>query len=127
MTNFEKVQEFYNTFNQISEPTRVVTPSPEKISLRLKLIREELEEINQELNKDKIDHQKLAKEIADLLYVAYGFGSAFGYPMDEVFAEVHASNMSKLGPDGKPIYREDGKIIKGPNYRVADLSSIVKE
>jgi len=78
------------------------------------------------------DHQhqtvnvvNLAKELADLLYVVYGTAAAYGIPIDDVYREVHRSNMSKLGPDGKPIYREDGKVLKGPNYTPADIQKVL--
>ena len=127
MSNFEKVRDFYLSFNGIPEPQKITTPEFDKIALRFKLVIEEFNEVKQEIESYPINHQRLAKEIADLLYVVYGLGSAFGYPMDEIFKDVHNSNMSKLGPDGKPIYREDGKIIKSSNYKPADLSYLIEK
>jgi predicted HAD superfamily Cof-like phosphohydrolase len=70
---------------------------------------------------EAIDPKKLTKELADLLYIVYGTAVTFGLPLEEVFTEVHRSNMSKLGADGKPLYRADGKVLKGPNYQEPDL------
>lgn len=93
-------------------------------NLRHKLIYEESLEVEDELypfNSDRVDRKKLTKELADLMYVTIGTAVTFGLPLREVFAEVHKSNMSKLGLDGKPIYREDGKVLKGPDYKEPDL------
>ena len=101
--------------------------------LRRKLIAEETAEVNQALDViecslvrggiARLDEQaNVLKEICDLVYVLVGFCRAYGWDFDAAFAEVHRSNMSKLGPDGKPIYREDGKVLKGPNYSPADVS-----
>lgn len=91
--------------------------------LRIDLISEELEELDLALtNKDIVE---VADALTDLLYVVYGAGHAFGIDLDECFTEVHESNMSKLGEDGKPIYREDGKVLKGPNYFPPNLEEIV--
>lgn len=98
--------------------------------LRGELIEEEFEEVYKELpNYDihksaEIDKAALTKELADLLYVTYGMAVTFGLPIDEVFERVHRSNMSKLGDDGKPIYREDGKVLKGPNYEKPNLDDL---
>jgi predicted HAD superfamily Cof-like phosphohydrolase len=84
-------------------------------------------EEHKELNKAIVskDIPAIAKELCDLLYVVYGMGITFGIPVDECFAEVHRSNMSKLGPDGKPIYRADGKVLKGPDYFEPDLRKVL--
>ncbi len=98
--------------------------TPETISLRFRLIEEEFMEVDNELfphHAGPPDEKKLTKELADLLYVVYGTAVTFGLPLEEVFEEVHRSNMSKLGDDGKPIKREDGKILKGPNYKEPNL------
>lgn len=121
-TNFEKVEEFHRTYGQ----EVLVTPQfPDKKiqELRAFLIAEELEELVDAINKKDI--VEVADALTDLLYVVYGAGHAFGIDLDETFAEVHRSNMSKLGEDGKPIRREDGKVLKGPNYTPPDLKSIL--
>lgn len=87
---------------------------------RVNLISEEFDEIL-----SATTPENMLKELADLLYVTYGYAAAFGWDLNEAFRRVHASNMSKLGPDGKPIYRPDGKVMKGPNYRKPDLSDLV--
>lgn len=92
----------------------------EKDMLRFNLLREEYEEVL-----DANTPAKLLKELADTAYVVYGFAATFGWDLDEAFRRVHASNMSKLGPDGKPIYREDGKVLKGENYQEPDLTDLV--
>ena len=97
--------------------------------LRINLISEELKEVCGEtvwrnMLQKKVDKAALTKELADLLYVTYGFAVTFGLPIDEVFERVHRSNMSKLGDDGKPVYREDRKVLKGPNYQPPDLTDL---
>lgn len=94
-----------------------------RICLHYDLMAEELAEIDMAMadTLDTKDLPPLAKELADLLYVVYDAAAAFGLDIDKVFAEVHSSNMSKLGSDGKPIYREDGKVLKGPNYTPPNL------
>lgn len=122
MTNFEKVKEFHTAF-EVEMPKEPTWPKTKLKKLRMRLIREETREVRDAIkNKDIVN---LAKELADLLYVVYGFGESIGIDLDKVFAEVHASNMTKLGEDGKPIRREDGKVLKGPNYRPADIESII--
>lgn len=122
MTNFEMVREFHEVFGTV-DPTNPVVPSQDIIDLRLKLINEEHKEVAEAIASGNL--MDIAKELSDLLYVVYGTGLAFGIPLDRAFQEVHRSNMSKLGSDGKPIYREDGKVLKGPNYTEADLSFIM--
>lgn len=92
----------------------------DKDMLRFNLLKEEYEEVL-----DANTPEKLLKELADTAYVVYGFAATFGWDLDEAFRRVHASNMSKLGPDGKPIYREDGKVLKGENYQEPDLTDLV--
>ena len=97
--------------------------------LRVGLLNEEIAEVCGEtvwrnMLQKKVDKAALTKELADLLYVTYGFAVTFGLPIDEVFERVHRSNMSKLGDDGKPVYREDGKVLKGPNYQPPDLTDL---
>lgn len=122
MSNFDKVGEFMESFGQeIKESPNF--PTPEIALLRYNLIAEELDEFSQAIVKN--DLTGVADALSDLLYVVYGAGHAFGINLDLTFNIVHASNMSKLGEDGKPIYREDGKIMKGPNYTPPDLSIII--
>jgi len=123
MTNFEKVKIFMETFGQ--EVKSKSSLSSDKInSLRLSLIQEELDELNKAIQ-DK-DIVEVADALTDILYVTYGAGHAFGIDLDQCFNEVQNSNMSKLGDDGKPIYNENGKVMKGPNYFQPDLSKYIK-
>jgi len=123
MTNFQKVKTFMETFGQ--EVKSKPSFSSEKINnLRYNLISEELEELKDAI--DKNDLLEVADALTDLLYVTYGAGHAFGINLDECFNEVQNSNMSKLGNDGKPIYNDAGKVMKGPNYFKPDLSKFVK-
>ena len=98
-------------------------PNDSIISLRYELIREELEELKVAI--DKKDIKEVADALTDILYVTYGAGHAFGINLDKCFEEVQNSNMSKLGLDGKPIYNEKGKVMKGPNYFKPDLGKFV--
>ena len=121
-TNFELVGDFMEAFGQEVqlEPT---WPDFNTRELRLELIQEELDELSDAVaDRDMI---QIADALTDLLYVVYGAGHAFGLDLDECFQEVHASNMSKLGPNGKPIHREDGKVMKGPGYFEPDLEGIL--
>ena len=123
MTNFQKVKTFMEIFGQEvkSEPSF----SSEKINdLRYNLIKEELAEFKEAI--DKKDLLEVADALTDLLYVTYGAGHAFGINLDDCFNEVQNSNMSKLGIDGKPIYNDAGKVMKGPNYFKPNLSKFVK-
>ena len=121
-TNFELAGDFMNAFGQevLTEPT---CPSPELAKLRLELIREEVEELN--VGIEGMDIVEIADALTDILYVVYGAGHAFGIDLDTCYTEVHRSNMSKLGEDGKPIYREDGKVMKGPDYFHPNLKDIL--
>ena len=122
MTNFEKVKTFMETFGQ--EVKSKPSFSSEKINdLRYNLIKEELEELK--LAIDGKNLLEVADALTDILYVTYGAGHAFGINLDNCFSEVQNSNMSKLGTDGKPIYNEAGKVMKGPNYYKPDLSKFV--
>ena len=113
MTNFQKVKTFMQTFGQ--EVKTEPSFSTEKINdLRYNLIKEELDELKQAIdNKDLLE---VADALTDILYVTYGAGHAFGVDLDKCFEEVQNSNMSKLGPNGEPIYNDKGKVMKGPNY-----------
>ena len=123
MTNFEKVKIFMETFGQ--EVKSKSSLSSEKINiLRISLIQEELDELKKAIQ-DK-DIVEVADALTDILYVTYGAGHAFGIDLDKCFNEVQNSNMSKLGDDGKPIYNENGKVMKGPNYFKPDLSKYIK-
>lgn len=121
MSNFDKVGEFMESFGQEIKDSPQF-PSPQIAELRYELIAEELDEFAQAIAKN--DLNGVADALSDLLYVVYGAGHAFGINLDLTFNIVHDSNMSKLGEDGKPIYREDGKVMKGPNYTPPDFSVI---
>ena len=122
MTNFEKVGIFMKTFGQ--EVKTKAELSNNKINeLRISLINEELEELKKAIEDNDI--LEVADALTDILYVAYGAGHAFGIDLDKCFNEVQDSNMSKLGFDGKPIYNESGKVMKGPNYFKPDLSKFL--
>ena len=122
MSNFQSVKKFMETFRQeIKE--KAGFPNDEITSLRYELLKEELDEL-----KDAIDSQdikEVADALTDILYVTYGAGHAFGINLDKCFEEVQNSNMSKLGSDGKPIYNDKGKVMKGPNYFKPDLNKFV--
>ena len=122
VSNFELVGDFMEAFGQRVElePT---WPDFNTRELRLELIQEELDELAQAV--EDRDMVQIADALTDLLYVIYGAGHAFGIDLDECFQEVHSSNMSKLGPNGKPIHREDGKVMKGPGYFEPDLEGIL--
>ena len=122
MSNFESVKKFMKTFGQeVKENAEF--PSDKITTLRLDLIKEELEELNVAI--DKKDIKEVADALTDILYVTYGAGHAFGIDLDKCFEEVQKSNMSKLGEDGKPIYNENGKVMKGPKYFKPDLKKFV--
>ena len=122
MTNFEKVGLFMKTFGQ--EVKIKAELSNKKINeLRISLINEELEELKKAIKDNDI--LEVADALTDILYVAYGAGHAFGINLDKCFNEVQQSNMSKLGSNGKPIYNESGKVMKGPNYFKPDLSKFL--
>ena len=122
MTNFNKVKTFMKTFGQ--EVKTKPSFSTDKInSLRYDLIKEELEELKEAMeNKDLLE---VADALTDILYVTYGAGHAFGMDLDKCFEEVQSSNMSKLDEDGKPIYNESGKVMKGPKYFKPDLTKFI--
>lgn len=123
MTNFDKVEQFMNAFGQTVRKS-ATTADADTQRLRIELIREELDELVEAISNDDI--VELADALTDILYVTYGAGHAFGINLDACFEEVHASNMSKLGAMGKPIYRDDGKVLKGENYFPPDLTKFVK-
>ena len=122
MTNFEKVGLFMKTFGQ--EVKTKPSLSTKKINdLRISLIQEELNELKEAINNN--DLIETADALTDILYVTYGAGQAFGINLDKCFVEIQNSNMSKLGKDGKPIYNEKGKVLKGPNYFKPNLLKIL--
>ena len=122
MSNFDKVGTFMKTFGQ-EVKTKPSLCSDKINKLRIDLIKEELEELTEAMQKK--DLLEVADALTDILYVTYGAGHAFGINLDACFNEVQNSNMSKLGKDGKPIYNESGKVMKGPNYFKPDLSKFV--
>tara|TARA_E500000331_G_scaffold7378_1_gene7152 strand:- start:19 stop:393 length:375 start_codon:yes stop_codon:yes gene_type:complete len=122
MTNFASVKKFMQTFGQ-EVRTNASFPDDQIINLRLDLIKEELSELKEAI--EKKDIKEVADALTDILYVTYGAGHAFGINLDKCFQEVQNSNMSKLGSDGKPIYNEHGKVMKGPNYFKPNLSKLV--
>jgi len=122
MSNFKSVKKFMQTFGQ-EVKNKIEFPSENIVQLRCDLIKEELEELNQAI-KDK-DMKEVADALTDILYVTYGAGHAFGIDLDKCFDEVQKSNMSKLGANGKPIYDESGKVMKGPNYFKPDLNKFL--
>ena len=123
MTNFEKVGLFMKTF--VQEVKTTPSLSSEKINnLRISLINEELEEFKEAIKNN--DLKEAVDALTDILYVTYGAGHAFGINLDKCFDEVQRSNMSKLGENGKPIYNDAGKVMKGPKYFKPDLSKFLK-
>ena len=122
MSNFQSVKKFMQTFGQeVKDKTEF--PDKKIVQLRYDLIKEELEEFNEAI-KDK-DMTEIADALTDILYVTYGAGHAFGIDLDECFNEVQKSNMSKIGVNGKPIYNESGKVMKGPNYFKPNLKKFL--
>ena len=122
MSNFENVKKFMKTFGQ-EVKEKAEFPSDKITSLRYDLISEELSELKEAINNKDI--KEVADALTDILYVTYGAGHAFGINFDKCFEEVQNSNMSKLGEDGKPIYNDKGKVMKGPNYFKPNLSKFV--
>jgi predicted HAD superfamily Cof-like phosphohydrolase len=123
MTNANKVKLFMESFGQ-EVKSKPEFPSDDTVKLRIELISEELQELVDACNANDII--EVADALTDILYVTYGAAHSFGIPIDECFKEVQRSNMSKLGEDGKPIYREDGKVMKGPNYSVPNLKNVLQ-
>ena len=122
MSNFESVRKFMKTFGQ-EVKEKAEFPSEKITSLRYDLIEEELGELKDAI--EKKDIKEVADALTDILYVTYGAGHAFGINLDKCFQEVQNSNMSKLGDDGKPIYNENGKVMKGPKYFKPDLKKFI--
>ena len=124
MTNFEKVKEFMDAFGQ-EVVTKPKWPDAKTMELRIDLIEEEVKEFNEAICDASGSLVDVADALSDILYVVYGAGHAFGIDLDKCFSEVHRSNMSKLDEYGKPIYREDGKVLKGPDFTEPDLKSMI--
>ena len=127
MTNYDKVRQFHSAFSHAIDKEMISHRGDisgySLADLRFRLIKEEFEEVEFELFGTD-NKKKLAKELADLLYVVYGTAATYGIPIDEVFVRVHESNMSKLGEDGKPVFRNDGKVLKGPNYQEPSMEGL---
>ncbi len=123
MSNFQKVSQFMKTFGQ-EVKNKTEFPDDKIVKLRYDLIHEELEELKEAIKEKNII--EIADALTDILYVTYGAGHAFGIDLDKCFNEVQESNMSKLGENNKPIYNEDGKVMKGPNYFKPNLSQFLK-
>ena len=124
MTNFEKVKEFMDAFGQ-EVVTKPKWPDAKTMELRIDLIEEEVKEFNEASCDASGSLVDVADALSDILYVVYGAGHAFGIDLDKCFSEVHRSNMSKQGEDGKPIYREDGKVLKGENFSEPNLKEVL--
>ena len=122
MSNFNKVKTFMNTYGQEVKNTPEF-PDSKIVQLRIDLIQEELNEFKEAINNNDII--EVADALTDILYVTYGAGHSFGVDLDSCFNEVQNSNMSKLGDDGKPIYNESGKVMKGPNYFKPNIKKII--
>ena len=123
MSNFTDVKKFMETFGQIVR-TKPQFPDEKTMQLRYDLIREELNELEQAMKTRNL--KEIADALTDILYVTYGAGFAYGIDLDKCFKEVQRANMSKLGTDGKPIFNEKGKVMKGPNYSEPNLKQFVE-
>ena len=123
MSNFTDVKKFMVTFGQIVR-TKPQFPDEKTMQLRHDLIKEELEELEQAMKTKNL--KEIADALTDILYVTYGAGYAYGVDLDKCFKEVQRANMSKLGKDGKPIYNEKGKVMKGPNYLEPNLKQFIE-
>jgi predicted HAD superfamily Cof-like phosphohydrolase len=123
MSNFSDVKIFMETFGQMVR-TKPQFPDNKTMQLRLNLIKEELSELEEAMKTKNL--KEVADALTDILYVTYGAGYAYGIDLDKCFKEVQRANMSKLGEDGKPIYNDQGKVMKGPNYTKPDLKKFVK-
>ena len=123
MSNFENVKTFMKTFGQMVR-TKPQFPDEETMQLRYDLIKEELNELEHAMKTKNL--KEVADALTDILYVTYGAGYAYGINLDKCFKEVQRANMSKLGKDGKPIYNDRGKVMKGPNYLAPNLKQFVE-
>ena len=122
MSNFDSVKKFMKTFGQ-EVKEKAEFPNKNITSLRINLIEEEFDELKNAIKKK--DLKEVADALTDILYVTYGAGHSFGINLDKCFAEVQSSNMSKLGYNGKPIYDDKGKVMKGPNYFKPNLTKFI--
>ena len=123
MSNFEDVKKFMKTFGQTIR-TKPQFPDNKTMQLRFDLIKEELNELENAMNSKNL--VEIADALTDILYVTYGAGFAYGIDLDKCFKEVQRANMSKLGDDGKPIFNDKGKVMKGPNYSQPNLKQFVE-
>ena len=123
MSNFTDVKTFMETFGQIVR-TKPQFPDDKTMQLRYDLIKEELDELEKAMKTKNL--KEVADALTDILYVTYGAGFAYGIDLDKCFKEVQRANMSKLGKDGKPIYNEKGKVMKGPNYSKPNLKQFIE-
>ncbi len=123
MSNFDEVKKFMETFGQMVK-TKPQFPDEKTMQLRCDLIKEELNELEEAMKTKNL--KEIADALTDILYVTYGAGYAYGINLDKCFKEVQRANMSKLGKDGKPIYNEKGKVMKGPNYSSPNLKQFVE-
>ena len=123
MSNFDDVKTFMKAFGQIVR-TKPQFPDVKTMQLRFDLIKEELNELEVAMKTKNL--KEIADALTDILYVTYGAGYAYGINLDKCFKEVQRANMSKLGKDGKPIYNDRGKVMKGPNYRAPNLKQFVE-
>ena len=123
MSNFEDVKIFMKTFGQMVK-TKPQFPDEKTMQLRFELIKEELNELEEAMKTKNL--KEIADALTDILYVTYGAGYAYGINLDKCFKEVQRANMSKLGKDGKPMFNEKGKVMKGPNYTAPDLKKFVE-
>jgi len=124
-TNANKVKQFMEAFGQ-EVKDKPEWPDEDTVNLRVDLIEEEYDELKQAVYSHDGTMTDVADALSDILYVVYGMAHSFGIDIDECFREVHVSNMSKLDENGKPIYREDGKVVKGPNYKPPNLDQYTK-
>ena len=123
MSNFDDVKKFMEVFGQMVK-TKPQFPDNKTMRLRFDLIQEELNELEEAMKTKNL--KEIADALTDILYVTYGAGYAYGIDLDKCFKEVQRANMSKLGEDGKPIYNEKGKVMKGPNYSAPNLKTFVE-
>ena len=123
MSNFEDVKKFMHTFGQVVR-TKPQFPNDKIMNLRFDLIKEELNELEHAMKTKNL--KEIADALTDILYVTYGAGCAYGIDLDKCFKEVQRANMSKLDKDGKPIYNDKGKVMKGPNYQAPNLKQFVE-
>ena len=123
MSNFEDVKIFMKTFGQDIK-VKAEFPNEKIVKLRYSLIQEELNELQNAMKTKNL--KEIADALTDILYVTYGAGHAYGIDLDKCFSEVQKSNMSKLGEDGKPIYNEKGKVMKGPKYFEPNLKQFIE-